>query len=244
MPTLLYQVITIVFDLAVIIFVAVYVIGVRKKESEFEKKEGKIETDYQQIVENSRSQERQIIENAMNQSNQMMSVATHQANQILAGTQYISQTTKATLDTALSKMITDVQGTSSTSKISLEQALQKIVVDVHREAFDTGREFTTHYSTTLKQLTTVSLAGFQNVASELELELQKQIKDFRQNLLANLEKEVEVYKQQKMRRIDQASTHIVAQVAQEVLNKSLTLDDHENLVVRSLERAKKEGVFD
>jgi hypothetical protein len=244
MPALLYQVITLVFDLSVIVFVVFYVLGVRRKEKEVDRKEGKIDADYKAVVDNTLAQERHIIENAVNQSNQMMQIATHQANQILAGTQYISQTSKATLDNALQGMMTDVSNTGSSSKISLEQALQKIVIDVHKEAFDTGREFTNSYSSSLKQITTLSLSGFQNITNELELELQQQIKDFRQNLLANLEKEVESYKQQKIRRIDQASHVIVQQVAQEVLNKSLSLDDHQNLVIQSLEKAKKEGIFD
>ena len=71
-----------------------------------------------------------------------------------------------------------------------------------------------------------------------------QIKNFRQELLANIEKEVESYKAAKMRRVDQASVVLVERIAQQVLNKSLTIDDHENLVIKSLDKAKKEGVFD
>lgn len=244
MPTLLYQVISIVFNLIIVIFVAFYIISVRNREKEVNKKENKIDSDYQQYVASGMTRERQILENAVNQSSQIMQIATHQANQILAGTQYLSQTTKATLDNALNRMVVDVQNAGSSSKISLDNALQKIVVDVHKEAFDTGREFANSYNSSLKQLTSASLTGFQNVTSELELDLQKQIKDFRQTLLTNLEKEIDQYKEAKMRRIDQASIGIVQRVAQDVLNKSLTIEDHENLVVRALERAQKEGVFD
>lgn len=244
MPTLLYQVMTLVFDLSVVVFVVVYIIGVRKKEKEVFKKEGRIDSDYQQLIENSRAQEKQILDNAMNQSNQMMQITTHQANQILAGTQFISQSAKTSLDNALQKMVVEVQGTGSTSKIALEQALQKIINDVHKEAFDSGRDFSTSYQSSLKQITTISLTGFQNVTNELELSLQQQIKEFRTSLLANLEKEIDSYKQSKIHRIDQASNVIVQRVAQEVLNKSLSLEDHQNLVIQSLEKAKKEGVFD
>lgn len=244
MPALLFQVVSVVFDLSVIVFVAVYVFGIRKKEKDVNKKEGKIESDYQAIVEQSRTQERQIIENAMSQSNQMMQVATHQANQIIAGTQFISQSTRTTLEATLQKMVVDVQNTGSNSKIALEQTLQKIINDVHKEAFDSGNQAASSYQESLKQITSVSLTGFQNVTNQLELSLQQQIKEFRLTLLAGLEKEVESYKQSKIHRIDQASSVIVQRVAQEVLNKSLSLEDHQNLVIQSLEKAKKEGVFD
>jgi hypothetical protein len=173
-----------------------------------------------------------------------MTVATHQANQILAGAQYLSQTTKATLDASLQQMVVTVQGVGANSKISLETALQKIITDVHKEAFDTGLTVTESYKASLKQVTDNSLSGFQNVTQELELDLQMQIKNFRQEVLANIEKEVEAYKTAKIRRIDQASVVLVERVAQQVLNKSLTIEDHENLVLKSLDKAKKEGVFD
>lgn len=244
MPALLFQVITVVFDLSVIVFVAVYVLGVRRKEREVDRKEGKIEHDYQAVIEQSRTTERQIIDNAVSQSNQMMQVATHQANQILAGTQFITQSTKTTLDAALQKMVVEVQNTGSNSKIALEQNLQKIINDVHKEAFNSGNEAAANYQASLRQITSVSLTGFQNVTNQLEMSLQQQIKEFRTTLLSNLEKEMESYKLSKINRIDQAASIIVQRVAQEVLNKSLSLEDHQNLVIQSLEKAKKEGVFD
>src|SRR6185437_11785443 len=105
MPTLLFQVITLVFDLVIIVFAGVYLLGVRRKEKEIDKREGKIDTDYRQVVGQGMQREQQILDNALNQSSQMMQVATHQANQIIAGTQYISQSAKTTLDTALAKMV-------------------------------------------------------------------------------------------------------------------------------------------
>ena len=244
MPNLLFQVITVVFNLVIIVFVIFYLLNLRHKEKEIDRKIHKIDTDYDQVVGHTSSQQHQIVEGAMSQSNQIMQIATHQANQILAGAQYLSQTTKATLDASLHQMVTEVQSTSSTSKITLEQAMQKIIVDVHREAFESGKQMATSYQSSLKKISDNSLSGFQNVTNELELELSMQIKNFRQELLANIEKEVESYKAAKMRRVDQASVVLVERIAQQVLNKSLTIDDHENLVIKSLDKAKKEGVFD
>ncbi len=244
MPTLLFQVITVVFNIVIIIFVVFYLLSLRNKEKAIDQKLHKIDTDYDQVVGHSSTQQHQIVEGALNQSNQIMQVATHQANQILAGAQYLSQTTKATLDTSLQQMVVTVQGVGANSKISLDQALQKIITDVHKEAFDTGLTVTESYKASLKQVADTSVSGFQNVTQELELDMQMQIKNFRQEVLANIEKEVEAYKTAKIRRIDQASVVLVERVAQQVLNKSLTIEDHENLVLKSLDKAKKEGVFD
>lgn len=244
MPALLFQVITVVFDLCVIVFVVFYVLNLRQKEKDINKRESKLSNDYRQVVGNGQVRERQIIEGAVAESSQIMQIATHQANQILSGAQYLSQTTKASLDSALERMVVDVQTASSNSKITLDQALQKIVVNVHKEAFDAGKDVTNSYQASLKHMVNISLSGFQNVTSELELDLQKQIKEFRQSLLNNLEKEIDQYKAAKIKRIDQVSISIAQKVSQEVLNKSLTMEDHESLVIKSLEKAKKEGVFD
>lgn len=244
MPTLLYQVVTLVFNLVIIVFVVFYLLNLRNKEKELDKRANKADHEYEQVIGQSMSQQQQIVQGAYSQSNQIMSIATHQANQILAGAQYLSQTTKATLETSLQKMVVDTQNAGENAKITLDQALQKIITDVHREAFDTGKKVTDDHEEKLKQIATNSISGFQNVTNELEIELQKQIREFRQEVLANIEKEVQEYKEAKMRRVDQASVILVQRVSQEVLNKSLTVIDHENLVIRSLDKAKKEGIFD
>lgn len=244
MPDLLFQVVTVVFNLIIIVFVTFYLLNLRKKEKDLDERARKIEENYDAVANQALQQQNQIVAGAVNQSNQMMQIASHQANQILAGAQYLSQTTKATLDASVRKMVVDVEGASNNSKITLEQTLQQIVTTVHKEAFDTGKEVTDGYHAHLKKITDNSISGFQNVTNELELEMSKQIKEFRGTLLTNLEKEIDDYKQQKIRRIDQASVILVQRVSQEVMNKSLTIEDHEKLVIRSLEKAKKEGVFD
>ncbi len=244
MPNLLYQVITVVFDLVIIVFVVFYLLNLRSKEKELDRRAQKADQDYSAVVGGSMSQQHQIVQGAVEQSSQIMNIATHQANQILAGAQYLSQTTKATLDASMQRLVVDVENAGQNSKIALDQALQKIITDVHREAFDTGKQVAAGYHSSLKQISDNSLSGFQNVTNELELEMQKQIKDFRQELLSKLEREIDQYKEAKIRRVDQASVILVQRVSQEVLNKSLTVNDHENLVIRSLEKAQKEGIFD
>jgi hypothetical protein len=82
------------------------------------------------------------------------------------------------------------------------------------------------------------------MAKGLGVDLQKQIKDFHESLLPGLEKELEIYKQVRFKQADQTITEVVQKVAQEILNKSLTVSDHQAIMLEALEKAKKEGVFD
>ena len=74
--------------------------------------------------------------------------------------------------------------------------------------------------------------------------LEQQNKEFQDTLLPQIEKEVEYYKKARMQEIDQAVTSIVQKASQEIFNKSISIADHQNVVIQSLEKAKKEGFFD
>jgi len=63
-------------------------------------------------------------------------------------------------------------------------------------------------------------------------------------LIPEIEKELETYKQQRMKSIDQTVMTIIQKASQEIFNKSLSAGDHQSIVIDALEKAKKEGVFD
>lgn len=239
MPALVIQVIQIYADLVIIIFVSFYFLKLWNREKELEKKESKIDTDYHHVVDNALAKERKIIDDA-----------THEAEQIIAGAYYVNKASKDTVD----------------------QALQKMIADIQKDAINTAQEVMTGYQASLREVTGHSLTEFQNITKEegldlrkqikafhetltesvtdfqtvakgMEGDLQEQIRAFHETLLPAMEKELEEYKQTRMQQTDRTITHLVQKVAQEVLNKSIPLDDHQNLVLESLEKAKKEGAF-
>lgn len=211
MPILPVQVITIVADLVIFIFVGYYLLKLRAKEKELDAKSAKIDSDYHKIVDDALTKERTILQDASTE-----------ASQILTGTQFVSTNSKAAID----------------------QALQKMVTDLEQEAGGTAKDFMTSYQTSLKQIAVQSLTDFQNVVKGLQDDLQKQIKDFHDNMMPTVEKELEAYKMARVKQAEQSVTHVVQKVSQEVLNKTLSLDDHQNLIIDSLEKAKREGMFD
>lgn len=218
MPTLLFQVITIIADLVIINFAAYYLLKVHRKEknlqareTELKIKEGKIDTNYHQVVDDALTKERKILEDA-----------TAEADHIIVDAEYINKATKD----------------------AVNEALQKMTIDIQKEAFDTARTFMDSYQVSLKQLVLQSLTGFQNTVKGLENDMQQQLKEFHETLLPKMEKELEEYKQSRIGQTDQMVIRVVQKASQELLNKNLSLDDHQKLVIESLEKAKKEGVFD
>ena len=61
--------------------------------------------------------------------------------------------------------------------------------------------------------------------------------------LSKVGAEVQAYKKARLERVDTAIFEIIKQASQRVIGKSLNLADREELVMKSLEEAKKENVF-
>jgi len=244
MSNQLFQMISLITDGVLFFFVIFYLFTLGRKEKKFDEKEQKLNTEYHQIVENAIARHRKILDDATMESAQIIGAASHQAEQIIAGTQYISQIAKVTIDQAMQKLVVEAQTISTNSQLSLDQSSQKLVVDVQKEAFDTARDLMNTYSTTLKQSSNASVTNFQNIIKQMEIDLQKQIKEFRDTMLPKMESDLEEYKQIRLKQTEVMVNKIIQRASQEILKKSLTLDDHEKLMIESLEKAKMEGVFE
>jgi F0F1-type ATP synthase membrane subunit b/b' len=140
-------------------------------------------------------------------------------------------------------IIASAQYVSEASKERINQALQQMVTDIQKEATNTSRTFMNNYSANLQRMSATSQNEFQAILKTMQADLQKQITDFRQTKLPNLERELDSYKQTRMQEIEKTVEQVVQKTAQEVLNKSISLEDHHNLIVDSLEKAKKEGIL-
>lgn len=163
----------------------------------------------------------QVVDNALTRERKILDDATSKADKIITDANYVNQSSKASVD----------------------QALKEIEADIHKEALATAREFASNYKESLKQLTDQSLSDFNTVTQGLQTDLARQIKDFQETLLPNLEKELADYKQSRINQIEQMIARIVQKASQEVLNKSLSIEDHEHLLIESIEEAKKRGMF-
>ena len=146
--------------------------------------------------------------------------------------------------TKADQIILDAQRISQDSQKILEQALEKMVMNMHKEATDTAQNFIKDYELSLKKLAADSLKEFQAVDKESKDTLHQQLKAFNETQLADLQKELEEYKQIRFTEAEKLIKRVVHKVSQDVLKSSISLDDHQKLLVESLEKAKREGMFE
>lgn len=164
----------------------------------------------------------QVVDNALTKERKILEDAIAEASEIIAGAQYISKESK------------DV----------VNEALQKMSVDIQKEAADTARNFTNNYQVSLRQLALQSLADFQGVVKTLKDDLKQEVVQFHQTLMPRMEKELDEYKKTRLEQTDKMVVRIIQTVSQELLSKTISLEDHQKLVMEALEKAKKQGAFE
>ncbi len=162
-----------------------------------------------------------IVDDALTKERKIVDDAAREATQIISGAKYINESTKSSIDQTLQKMVSEISSSASTS----------------------AHQFLEYYHNSLRQISVNSVTDFQKIIREMEADYQKQLKDFEQNVLPNMQKDIEAYKEARYKDADAQVKKIVQKVSQEVLNKAMSLDEHEKLVLDALEKAKKEGMF-
>lgn len=164
----------------------------------------------------------QVVDDTLNSEKKILDDAVKKAGSILTDSQYLSDSLKDTVDKAMQKTVQDVQEKTSLSS--------EDIVSKHKDS--------------LSQISGKSLDNYQTITLRIEQEMQKQLQEFRATLLVNFQKEIDIYKQQKIKDADKTVDIIIQKVSQKVLNKAISLEDHQNLIIESLEKSLKEGVFD
>ncbi|MBN1168302.1 hypothetical protein JXA63_00270 [Candidatus Woesebacteria bacterium] len=211
------QVATVVSDLVIFVFVGFYFWSLSKDRKNLDKREKQLQEKQQQIE---------------NQYNQIIDIANQQKRKILEDTASKS-----------SAIIANTQFITESSKQLIERSLQEVIASIQQKALTTSEAYIESYKDYLDQTSQKTLGQFQGVASSFENEMRKQTTDLKNTLLSSFESELKKHQQQKLAEAEQKINEVVKNVSQKVLNKSISYEDHKNLIIEALEKAQKEGVF-
>jgi len=182
------------------------------------KKEKKIEKEQNEMDTNYHH----IVDETLSKERKIIDDATNEAGQIVTQSKYLT----------------------TASQQEINNAVKFVVAGIQKNGEAITQSFAQEYTNSLRNMSTTSLSEFQNVMSGLQSDLKKQIQDFQATLLPRVEKELDTYKKSRMQEVDQAVVSIVQKASQDIFNKTISMSDHQNAVIQSLEKAKKEGIFD
>lgn len=152
--------------------------------------------------------------------------------------------------------------------LSTDQASDKFNQEIVRVATEQIKgfekatsDFSKLYSEILQDLKSKNIEVFQNVSKDIETNTTGEIKDFKESMekltilsqetvrkkidtdYENIGKEIENHKKEELKKIDENLYKALEKISKMVFGKAINLSDHEDLVQKSLDTAKKEGIF-
>ncbi|KKQ51414.1 hypothetical protein A2865_02815 [Candidatus Woesebacteria bacterium RIFCSPHIGHO2_01_FULL_39_17] len=134
-------------------------------------------------------------------------------------------------------------------------------VKISEELKKSTNIYVNKYQDILEKTQEESIKILQNIPEDIKALFLKEIGEVRKNLIQEVEKvekdarqivldayqkaeaDVEKYKLERMRQVDESIILILKDVARKVLSKEINKEEHEKLVMKALEEAKRQRVF-
>lgn len=142
------------------------------------------------------------------------------------------------------KIISNADFFKKASADKMTGVLHEMESDIEGQTLATTQVYSDSYHAAIQKLASASLSEFQNVTKQMTIDLQKQVKEYRETLLPRMDRDLEEYKKARMKDAEEAIAQLIKKASMEIFNKALPIEDHNNLIIESLEKAKKEGLFD
>src|SRR3990167_10652856 len=145
------------------------------------------------------------------------------------------------------KELKQIYGQESEIKKRIEQYISKKASDELGKAVEGYKEGLDLQSREvvkqMEEATKIHMDSLAKFILQQEALITKQAEYIVGAIVKNAQSDIEIYKKNQLEGIDEAVAGIVEKVAPEVIGKSISMEDHAELVWKALERAKKEGLF-
>lgn len=181
----------------------------------------------------------EIIESAQKQANSIVEKAVESAKHILFETEYVKQDITREMQDSLTKVAEEsvklVQGRSVESEKAFREVVDEIKAEFAKEAEKRLTAIEKIVDSEANDFKAMLLS--QTIGSQ-EFIGKKIGEDFQ-----DLQGQLSEYKKSKLSEIDKNINSVIKDVVKETLGASITIPIHEDLVLSSLENAKKGGLF-
>ena len=177
-----------------------------------------------------------------------------------AQTEFIS--TIATADEKAQQIVSQAaQVTADTQKV-LNQALVDVSEKEKQAISQQAAEFLKNYQKELQDINVSTLNTLKGLTGEIVKEIESGLAELKKTVseetygshkvaeekikaeYETLEKELKGYKEEQLKRINDNMYQILLSVSKEILAKSINFEQHEDLIMQALEKAKSETTFE
>lgn len=178
-----------------------------------------------------------VLEDAKEKSLEILGTSNDRARKILDSVDYINVETKKELDLELKKL--------SERQVSTFENLSSDLINVYKNSLEDQHK--------------VGLAQIEKTSEFVQEELKNQITDLKDSLqketaqseeqvramissdYEHTKAEIEKYKNEKFAEINLKVYELIPQITKEILGRTLTIDDHQSVVLKILDDAKRDS---
>jgi F0F1-type ATP synthase membrane subunit b/b' len=176
---------------------------------------------------------------AQNDYQEIISEANKRASEIIAQATAVNHDSIKAFDDSVAKMIQN-------QKSNIEQKSEEISKKHEDEINELNNNIIKLLINVYKEIeiaTRADLENYKAVIKQQTFEAEKIAQERMKTEYEKLEKEIAEKKQERLKQLENNIYKILNNISKDIIGKSLDLTSHEELIINSMEKAKKEGVI-
>jgi len=182
--------------------------------------------------------ESEVLKNARSKAETIINEAILKAQEIITNSNNLNSQSKKTLDEAFETLMKHQTGYfEKASQDFLEEYKNELEILKQKNI-----EILKNTSKSIEEDTLKEVEDFDSIIEKETIGSQKIVQEKIEKDYARVQKEVDEYKVQMINKVDEQIYKIIQEVSKLVLGKSLSLQEHEQLIIDALDQAKKDGL--
>ena len=176
---------------------------------------------------------------AQNDYQEIISTANKRASEIIAQATVVNQDSVKSFEDSVTTMLHNQKG-------NIEQKAEEISKRHEDEINELNNKIIKLLTTVYKDIelaTRADLENYKAVIKQQTFEAEKIAQERMKAEYVKLEKEIAEKKQERLQQLEENIYKILNNISKEIIGNSLDLSAHEDLIMKSMEKAKKEGVL-
>jgi F0F1-type ATP synthase membrane subunit b/b' len=232
-----------------LLLVLVFFYKLQKKYIELVKHEERLSRS-KRVLRRTRKKANMILDDARQNAQQIIQQTNLKAEEIITKADAFSKEQSNTLYEQIQKY-EDQQFNSYREFLEKLKAdsinlLNSVSQDITQQTKGDISNLQTHLQQNIAQvdqsISDVITEGVNKISTSISVSQQQAIQVLEQQK-NKADQEIEIYKQEKIRQIDEKIFDVISRVTQDFVEKSLNPKEHEEVVYKSLEKAKKDNLF-
>lgn len=195
--------------------------------------------DAQSVKENAYRKAFSIIEEARGRSLKILQDSNAKAQKTLKDASFFNESSQILLNQQLKDM--------SDKQVSSLDVVSKQLLETYKKSVETEEskniETLANVSKDLKDELLHEVDEFKEILHRETIESQQMVDQKVAAEFKKVEDEINAYKSRQLKKIDDTVYKILAVVSKDIFGRVLSLEDHQDLVLKSLEKAKDQSIF-